>query len=64
MVMPIVFLHKNGEEVGLGIDSLVFKDEAEFSKTSEETLIAILKDMGYNVVQILSSGESYNYVQS
>ena len=64
MLMLIVFLHKNGEEVELGVDYLMFKNEAEFIKTSEETLIAIVKDLGYNAVQILSSGANYNYVQS
>ena len=64
MVMPIVFLHKSAGEVELGIDYLTFKDQEEYLKTSEETLAAIIKDLGYDVVQILSSGESNNYVQS
>lgn len=64
MLMPIIFLHKCGEEVELGIDYLIFKDQDEYCKTSEETLSAIIKHMGYNVVQILTSGENHNYVQS
>lgn len=64
MMMPIVFLHICGGELELGIDYLIFKNEEEFTKTSEETLSAIIKDLGYNVIQILSSGENYNYVQS
>lgn len=64
MVMPIVFLHKREGEVELGIDYLVFRDQEEYLKTSEETLTAIIKNLGYDVVQILSSGENHNYVQS
>lgn len=64
MIMPNVFSHKRGEKVELGIDYLIFKDKEEYCKTSEETLSAIIKHMGYNVVQILTSGENYNYVQS
>lgn len=64
MVMPIVFLHKREGEVELGIDYLMFKNQEEYLKTSEETLAAIIKDLDYNVIQILSSRENYNYVQS
>lgn len=64
MVMPIVFLHKRGKEEELGIDYLIFKDQEEYCKTSEETLAAIIKDLGYNVIQILTAGENHNYVQS
>lgn len=65
MVMPIIFLHKREGEVELGIIAyLMFKNQEEYLKTSEETLAAIIKDLAYNVIQILSSGENYNYVQS
>lgn len=64
MMVPIVFLHKSGREIEVGIDYLLFKNQEEYFKTSEETLAAIIKDLGYNVVQILSSGEKHNYVQS
>ncbi|MEK4627619.1 MAG: hypothetical protein ABS939_23215 [Psychrobacillus sp.] len=57
-MIPIVFLHKSGEEVKLSVNYLMFNNEEEFIKTSEETLIAIVKDLGYNAVQILTSGEN------
>lgn len=62
--MPKIFSNKRGEKVELGIDYLIFKDQEEYINTSEETLSAIIKHMGYNVVQILTSGENHNYVQS
>ncbi|MEK4629746.1 hypothetical protein MKZ17_16170 [Solibacillus sp. FSL R7-0682] len=32
MLIPIVFLHKSGEEVELGVDNLMLKNEEEFVK--------------------------------
>lgn len=62
MFIPIMFLHICDGELAIGVDYLMFEDFEEFQKTSEATLAAIVKDLGYDVVQILTPAEDCNYV--
>ena len=63
MFIPIMFLHIRAGELAIGVDYLMFDNLEEFQKTSETTLAAIVKDLGYDVVQILTLAEDCKYVQ-